>query len=120
MQKFFLLLSILILAQGCTSIVQPTASRALVERQFVVPTPSVDSSLSVALSNSNIGTVLVIEDQILEMGNKFFAASGFNCRKVSGQQKRQNIYCLNEQNIWFKVNNVISEYNESDSEQSDL
>jgi hypothetical protein len=120
MKKIVLFPICVILTQGCTAISQPTASRSLVEQQFVVPSASVDSSLSAALSHSKTGTILAIEEQNLEIGNTFFAATGLNCRKVSLQQKGNDIYCFNDQGDWFKVNKVISEYNENELRETDL
>lgn len=120
MKNIFLLFAILIIVQGCSSIDQPTASRALVEQQFLIPTVSVDSSLSAALSNSKDGTALAIQDHAVVMGSKFFAASGLTCRKVSSMQTGQDIYCLNSEGSWFKVNNVISEYNEKNAREAGL
>lgn len=120
MKNIFLFITILIFAQGCSSIDQPTASRALVEQQFVTPTVSVDLSLSAALSNSKDGTTLSVQKRALVMGSKFFAASGLTCRKVSSKQTGQEIYCLNGEGSWFKVNNVISEYNENDLREAGL
>ncbi len=112
MKNIVVLSIILIVIQGCTSIDQPTASRSLVEHEFVAQAPSVDLSLSAALSNSKAGSVLAIEQQPTVMGDKFFAATGLTCRKLIAELTGQHIYCLNTQGGWFKVNKVISEYNE--------
>jgi hypothetical protein len=114
MKTIILLSVILISLQGCTSIDQPTASRALVEGQFLVPAQAIDSSLSEALSNSKAGAALSVDGQVVVMGEQFFAAIGLNCRKVNSEQADKFIYCLNSQDVWFKVNKVIAEYNELD------
>jgi hypothetical protein len=113
MKKIVFLSFIVLFAQGCTSIAQPTASLSLVENQFVAQTAYVNSSLSTALSNSKEGTFLDIQEQTTVIGNKFFAATGFTCRKLLVEQKVQDLYCLNDLGDWFKVNKVISEYNEA-------
>jgi uncharacterized protein YceK len=116
MQKFVLLVLIIILAQGCTTIAQPTATLDLVAEKYVATADThADSSLSAALTASKTGTILVHEDQNVEIGRVFFAATGEKCRKVSFQQAGLNLYCRSEQGYWFKVNNVISQYNENDS-----
>jgi hypothetical protein len=120
MKNTILLSVVLILAQGCTSINQPKASRALVEQQFTVPGVSANLSLSAALSNSKAGTVLAIQQQPVVMGSKFFAATGLTCRRLTSEQAGQYIYCLDGQGSWFKVNKVISEYNESDMPEASL
>jgi hypothetical protein len=120
MKNKVLLLAVLIFAQGCTSINQPTASRALVENQFVTPAVIVGVSLADALANSSVGTVFAVQDQAVVMGNKFFAAVGLTCRKLTLEQSGQAIYCLNERGDWFKVNKVISEYTENDMQEADL
>jgi hypothetical protein len=120
MKNKVLLLAVLIFAQGCTSINQPTASRALVENQFVTSSAAVGILLSDALANSSVGTVFAMPDQAVVMGNKFFAATGLTCRKLTLEQKGQDIYCLNELGDWFKVNKVISEYNENDMQEAGL
>ncbi|MFT6125536.1 MAG: hypothetical protein ACJASL_002493 [Paraglaciecola sp.] len=113
MKNIVLLVVISTMIQGCTSIAQPTASLALVEDVLVTPTASVDFSLSTALSNSQAGSTLSIEQQSAVMGAKFFAATGLTCRKLTSEQARQYIYCLNIQGNWFRVKRVISEYNEN-------
>lgn len=112
--KNIVLLSVLsTFIQGCTSIEQPTASRPLVEHEYVTPTASTNSFLNSSLSNAKAGEKLVVEQQPAVMGDVFFAASGLTCRKLITKQVGQNIYCLNTRGHWFKVKNVISEYNES-------
>jgi hypothetical protein len=113
MKNIVLLVVISTVIQGCTNISQPTASRALVEDVFVTPTASVDFSLSTALSNSQAGATLLIEQQTVVMGKKFFAATGLTCRKLTSEPADQHIYCLNIQGNWFKVERVISGYNEN-------
>ena len=113
MKNIVLLAVISTLIQGCTSVAQPTASRPLVENEFVTPTGSVGVSLSAALSNSKVGSALVIEQKPAVMGGRFFAATGLACRKLTSEHAGQHIYCLNIQGSWFKVKKVISEYNES-------
>jgi hypothetical protein len=108
------------LAQGCSSIDQPTASRALVGEQFITTAALVNGSLSAALTDSTEEAVLVIREQPMVMGGKFFAATGLTCRKLSSKQTGQNIYCLNEQGGWFKVNKVISEYNANNLREAGL
>lgn len=107
----------LITLQACTSISQPTASRALVEQQFVLASANsgtIESNLRAALENSAAGTGVIVNNDSLVLGNTYFAATGQTCRRLSSQQSDQIIYCLNEQDGWFKVNKVIAEYNEND------
>ena len=106
--------------QGCSSIVQPTASLPLVEHDFVIPIGSVDVSLSTALSNAKSGAAMNIHQQPAVMGERFFAATGLNCRKLTSAQAGQYIYCLNIEGNWFKVKKVISEYHESDTPRASL
>ena len=120
MKNTVLLFAILVFAQGCTTISQPTASVSLVGNQFVIPSAVVDTVLAEALSNSNDGSVFAMQDQAVVLGNKFFAATGLTCRKLTVEQSGQDIYCLNELGGWFKVNKVISEYNEHDMQEAGL
>jgi hypothetical protein len=123
MKNIVLFSTICFLFQGCTSINQPTASRALVESQFVELSEFdsfIDLSLVSALSNAETGTVLAIEDQIVVIGSKYFAATGLNCRKAISEQGGQDIYCLDGQANWFKVNKVISEYKETEMSEVGL
>jgi hypothetical protein len=121
MKNIILFSAVLILTQGCTSINQPTASRALVEQQYATQNETVAATLATALSNSKVGAVILIQEQPVVMGNKFFAATGLTCRKLSTEQSSQDIYCLNDQQDgWFKVNKVIAEYNENDFREADL
>lgn len=113
MKNKFLLYSIIIFGQGCTSIDQPVASRALVEQQLIAPDSNIDSTLSTALSNSKNGAVFSIQNRDLVIGSKFFAATGLTCRKVSSVQNGEDIYCHSSIGSWFKVNKIISIYNES-------
>jgi hypothetical protein len=112
MKNIALIVVISIFIQGCTSIEQPTASRALVEEVVVGPTESVEFSLSTALFNSQAGSHLLIEQQPAVMGDTFFAATGLTCRKLHSEQAGPYTFCLNIQGNWFKVKRVISEYNE--------
>jgi hypothetical protein len=114
MKNIVLLAVISTLIQGCTSISQPTASIPLVENEFESVTPNVfvDFSLSEALFDLKTGNTLVIEQQPAVMGDRFFAATGFTCRKLTSEKAGQRIYCLNKLGSWFKVKRVISEYNE--------
>jgi len=113
MKNIVLLTVISTLIQGCTSIAQPTASRPLVEHEYVTPIASANSSLSASLSNAKAGDKLVVGQQPAVMGDVFFAATGLTCRKLVSEPVRLHIYCLNTQGRWFKVKKVISEYNES-------
>jgi hypothetical protein len=120
MKKIVLLAVLSTFIQGCTSIVQPTASLPLVEHEFVFPSGSVDVSLSTALSNAKVGAVMSIQQKPAVMGERFFAATGLTCRKLTSAQAGQYIYCLNIQGNWFKVKKVISEYHESDTPRASL
>jgi hypothetical protein len=120
MKNIVFLAVISIQIQGCTSVSQPTASRPLVEHEFVTSTAFVDLSLGAVLSNTKAGTALVIEQQPVVMSDKFFAATGLTCRKLTSEQAGQYIYCLNIQGNWFKVNQVISEYNENAMAEANL
>lgn len=113
MKITFLLFFVFIFAQGCSSIEQPTASRALVEQQLIASYSSVDSTLSTALSNSKDGAVFSIKGRASVIGSKYFAATGLTCRKVSSVQKGEDIYCFSNKENWFKVNRVLSKYNEN-------
>lgn len=121
MKNIILFSIVFILTQGCTSISQPTASRALVEKQFAVSNESVAVSLASALSDSKVGSVVVIQEESVVMGVKFFAATGLICRKLNTKSSGQDIYCLNDQQGgWYKVNKVIAQYNENDFQEADL
>jgi len=120
MKNITLLAVLLTLVQGCASIAQPTASRPLVEHEFVTPSASIDVSLSRFLSNAKTGAAITIQQKPVVMGERFFAASGLNCRKLTSELTGQTIYCLNTESSWFKVKKVISEYNESDMSEAIL
>jgi hypothetical protein len=120
MKNIVLLAVLSTFLQGCTSISQPTASRPLVEHEFVIPTGSVDVALSTALSNARTGATMNVHQQPALMGERFFAATGLNCRKLILVQAEQHIYCLNIQGNWFQVKKVISEYHESDIPRANL
>ncbi|PKG98937.1 hypothetical protein [Paraglaciecola sp. MB-3u-78] len=120
MKNIILLTVLSTLIQGCTSIAQPTASLPLVEHEFVFPSASIDVSLSTALSNAKAGSEMIIQQKPTVMGERFFAATGLTCRKLTSEQTGQHIYCLNIQGSWFQVENVISEYNESDIPRASL
>ncbi|MFT7315620.1 MAG: hypothetical protein ACI9J5_003782 [Paraglaciecola sp.] len=120
MKNIVLLAVLSTFIQGCSSIVQPTASLPLVEHEFVIPIGSVDVSLSTALSNAKSGAAMNIHQQPAVMGERFFAATGLNCRKLTSVQAGQHIYCLNIQGNWFQVKKVISEYHESDIPRASL
>ena len=120
MKNIVLVVIVSIFIQGCTSIAQPTASRPLVEHKFVTATEPVVSSLGVALSNNKSGTDLVVGIQPAIMGDRYFAATGLSCRKLTLQQQEQQIYCLNSKGNWFKIKQVISEYNENDMPEGSL
>jgi hypothetical protein len=120
MKKIVLLAVLSTLVQGCTSIVQPTASLPLVEHEFVFPSGSVDVSLSTALSNAKAGAAINLQQQPAVMGERFFAATGLTCRKLTAAQAGQYIYCLNIQGNWFKVKKVISDYHESNTPRASL
>jgi hypothetical protein len=120
MKKILLVALLSTLIQGCTSISQPTASRPLVEHKFVTSIASVKLSLGTALSNLTVGTTLIVEQIPAVMGEHFFAATGLSCRKLTLQQRGQNVYCLNAQGLWFKVKQVISEYNENNMSEVGL
>jgi hypothetical protein len=120
MKNIMLLAVLSTFIQGCSSIKQPTASLPLVEHQFVIPTGSVDVSLSTALSNAKTGAAMNIHQQPAVMGERFFAATGLNCRKLTSVQAEEHIYCLSIQGNWFQVKKVISEYHESDIPRTSL
>lgn len=120
MKNIVLLTVISTLIQGCTSIAQPTASRPLVEHEYVTPVASASSALSASLSNAITGDKLVVGQQPAVMGDIFFAATGLTCRKLISEPVGQHIYCLNTQGSWFKVKKVISEYNESATSEVSL
>jgi hypothetical protein len=120
MKNIMLLAVLCTFIQGCTSITQPTASRPLVEHEFVIPSAFVDVPLSTALSNAKTGAAISIQRQSAVMGDQFFAATGLTCRKLTSAQVGQHIYCLNIQGNWFQVKKVISEYHESDTQRASL
>jgi hypothetical protein len=120
MKNIVLLAVLSTFIQGCTSIVQPTASIPLVEHEFVFPSGSVDVSLSTALSNAKAGAVLMIQQKPAVMGERFFAATGLTCRRLTSAQVGEFIYCLNTQSNWFKVKKVISEYRENNTPRAIL
>jgi hypothetical protein len=118
MKNIMLLAVLSSLIQGCTSISQPTASTPLVENalEFSTSTAFLDFSLSEALFDLKTGAKLVIEQHPAVMGEKYFAATGNTCRKLTLEKLGQRIYCLNNLGSWHKVKRVISEYNEDKSE----
>jgi hypothetical protein len=120
MKNVMLLAVLSTFIQGCSSITQPTASRPLVAHEFVMPISSVDVSLSIALSNAKTGAAMNIHQQSVVMGERFFAATGLTCRKLTSVQAGQHVYCLNIQGNWFQIKKVISEYHESDIPKASL
>ena len=120
MKNIVLLAVLSTLIQGCTSIAQPTASRPLVENEFVIPSAPVNVSLSTALSNAEAGVEMIIQQKPAVFGERFFAATGLTCRKLTSVLTGQAIYCLNTDSSWFKVKKVISEYHESDTPRASL
>jgi hypothetical protein len=120
MKNIVLLVLLSSLIQGCTSISQPTASTPLVENalKFFTSTAFVDFSLSEALFDLKTGAKLVIEQQPAVMGDKYFAATGNTCRKLTLEKLGQRTYCLNNLGSWYKVKRVISEYNEDKPEDN--
>ena len=120
MKNIVLLAVLSTLIQGCTSIAQPTASRPLVENEFVIPSAPVNVSLSTALFNAEAGVEMIIQQKPAVFGERFFAATGLNCRKLTSELGGQHIYCLDIQGSWFQINNVISEYQDSDIPRASL
>lgn len=112
MKKFVVLFSSLFLIQGCTSVTQPVAKRALVEHEYSNPASSVSSEFANALQNSKVGSSQTIRTQTFTFGQAFFSASGLNCRKVLVESVSDTIYCQRADNDWYQVNRVISEYSD--------
>ncbi len=107
----FFLLSILL--QGCTSIDQPIASRALVEHEFVSDAKPVSSTQQVILSQSSMSTNVQIDGKPAVLGKPFFAASGKTCRKVQFMLDGQRVYCKTNNGDWYAVSPVLASYSEA-------
>jgi hypothetical protein len=120
MKTIALLCLSFIFLQGCSSVAQPKASLNLVEEQFDVPNEPVDEALHDALSNLATNSTFFLSEKTTIIGDKFFAASGFTCRKLKYEEVGFDLFCKNQDDVWFKVNKVISEYNETDFVGADL
>ncbi|MEP4891751.1 MAG: DVU3141 family protein [Aliiglaciecola sp.] len=107
----FFLLSILV--QGCTSIDQPIASRALVEHEFVTDVPLVSSAQQAILSQSSVTKSVQLNGQSAILGKPFFSASGKTCRKVKFLVDGQRVYCQTDNGGWYPVSPVLASYNEA-------
>jgi hypothetical protein len=105
---------------SCSSIKQPVASLPLVSSDVLDHSSVVDSPLNKALSTSKVGDVLFMMDSQVQMGDRFFAASGKQCRKLTYGGDEKQIYCQTNQGNWFKVKRVISEYTEADIPEAGL
>ena len=112
MKKFVVLFSSLFLFQGCSSVTQPVANRALVEHEYSNPASSVSSDFAKALQTAKDKDSRVINSQTFTFGLSFFSASGLNCRKVAVESASNTIYCKRADNDWYQVNRVISEYSD--------
>ncbi|MDO6691948.1 hypothetical protein Q4574_01570 [Aliiglaciecola sp. 3_MG-2023] len=107
----FFLLSILL--QGCTSIDQPVASRALVEHEFVSDAVPVSTALQAILSQSSLSKQVQINGKPAVLGKTFFAASGKTCRKAQFVSDGQRVYCQANSGDWYAVSPVLASYSEA-------
>lgn len=103
------------LFQGCTSISQPTASRPLVEHEYVIAAPAESDLMQRQLTHSTSGSIISLDNDSGTIGPKFFAATGATCRKVFLTMSGQTVFCQNELKQWYRVKSVISEYIENSS-----
>ncbi|MDO6559647.1 hypothetical protein [Paraglaciecola chathamensis] len=116
MNKYCYVLASVMLFQGCTSISQPTASRPLVEHEYVISTPVENDSMQRSLSNISADASISIDAQAATLGPKYFSASGVICRSAETQYSGQYLFCQNALKQWYRVKSVISTYNENISE----
>ena len=120
MKNIALLLVIGTLFQGCAGIVQPTASRPLVEQETIHTTSTVDQALNSILSKAKSGTSVLNNNHSSVLGDKFIAATGLTCRKIESERYGQDIYCLKSQGNWLKIERVISEFNDNEALEVNL
>lgn len=106
-----LLLSILL--QGCTSIEQPVASRALVEYELGGSVVHLPANQQQILSDSADTQSTQLDGKRVVLGKPFFAASGKICRKVQFKLDGQRVYCKTHKGEWYAVNQVLASYTES-------
>lgn len=118
MKKFVVLFSSVFLFQGCASVTQPVAKRALVEHEYSNPASSVSSDFAKVLQTAKNNDSRVINNQTFTFGQSFFSASGLNCRKVAVETASYTIYCKRADNDWYQVNRVISEYSDGNIKEA--
>ena len=103
------------LFQGCASISQPTASRPLVEHEYVISAPAESDLMQRQLNSIQSGSKISVNNESGTIGAQFFAATGATCRKVYFTHSGQAVFCQNELKQWYRVKSVISEYIENSS-----
>ncbi|WP_133468396.1 hypothetical protein [Paraglaciecola marina] len=101
-----------ILLQGCSSIEQPVASRALVEYEFGNGAVVLPLNQQLVLSQADDDKSVQLGNKKAELGPIFFAASGKNCRKVKFIKGGQRVYCKTRAGDWYAVNPVLATYSE--------
>ena len=112
MKKIVIAISSLFVFQGCSSIEQPVAKRPLVEQAYVYPSATTNETLASALSNGESGLSILDNGQEIVLGNRFFAASGWTCRKLDYKRSQTKTFCF-ANTLWFEAKNVIAEYTET-------
>ena len=110
MKKFWIILGICSVFQGCTAIQQPVATRQLVEDSTTSGFPTVAAELNQLLSNQQENSSVIWEGQTAMLGKRFFSATGKTCRKVTIEQLGDRVFCQGEDNQWFTVQPVLAEY----------
>tara|TARA_R110001632_G_scaffold8686_12_gene34617 strand:+ start:29182 stop:29541 length:360 start_codon:yes stop_codon:yes gene_type:complete len=113
MNKYCYFLASVMLFQGCTSISQPTASRPLVEHEYVIAAPAESDLMQRQLSRNESGSKISVNKESGTIGAQFFAATGATCRKVYFTTSGQTVFCRNELKQWYRVKSVISVYAEN-------
>ncbi|MEP2651479.1 MAG: hypothetical protein ABJH06_05725 [Paraglaciecola sp.] len=103
------------LFQGCSSIDQPIASRALVENEFGPDIVLLSSEQQLVFSKDSNTRQVQINGKQAELGQVFFAASGKICRKVQFLVDGQRVYCKTDKGSWYAVSPVLASYNEADA-----
>lgn len=107
------LTSILILCaavQGCSSIDQPVASRALVDYQMVSELRPVKTNFNDVLNRTSNSETVILNGQQALLGESFFSAAGKTCRKVSFIEQGERVYCQAESNQWFEIESILADY----------
>ncbi|GAC13304.1 DVU3141 family protein [Aliiglaciecola lipolytica] len=113
MKKLSSLILLGILLQGCTSIDQPVASRALVDHDYAIQTAPVSAEQQTILSQTYHANTVQLDGKPAILGKPFFAASGRTCRKVQFIVDGQRVFCKTTEGDWYPIVPVLASYSEA-------